>query len=364
MTAALTPRLLLDEAQLDRNIARMAERVRTLGGVLRPHVKTHKSGEIARRQLAAGAVGVTVATLHEAQVMLDAGVDDILIAYPPVGEARLAALEQIAERCKLTVACSEHAHVQALAELGLAVGYYWEVDCGAGRLGTPPGIASAEAIEQARSLDGPRFCGLMSFAGHAYGVVEPDLRRGVAEEEHRALAATGAELERRGIDPGTLSVGSTPLASLETPYATEYRFGNYVFYDATQVALGSASLDDCALSVEATVIGVPASDRVILDAGSKALAAERMSGATTTFGIVRGYPHLQVAQLYEEHAICRAAPGSALPSLGEQVEVVPNHACTCANLHAAYNMRNLSGEHRSSVEARGWEFASPPLPTA
>jgi D-serine deaminase-like pyridoxal phosphate-dependent protein len=150
---------------------------------------------------------------------------------------------------------------------------------------------------------------------------------------------------------------------LESPYATEYRFGNHVFYDATQVALGSAGLDDCALSVEATVIGVPAGDRVILDAGSKALAAERMSGATRTFGIVRGYPGLEVAQLYEEHAICRAAPGSGLPALGDRVEVVPNHACTCANLHAAYNVRGSRGEHRWSVEARGWEHASSAAPT-
>jgi D-serine deaminase-like pyridoxal phosphate-dependent protein len=361
MEAALTPRLLLDEPRLDRNILRMAERVRGLGGVLRPHVKTHKAGEIARRQLAAGAIGVTVATLHEAQVMLDAGVDDLLIAYPPVGAARLDALEQIAERCRLTVACSEHGHVQALAERGLPLDFYWEVDCGAERLGTPPGAPSADAIERAASLGGPRFRGLMAFAGHAYGVAEPDLRRGVAEQEHRALTHTAAELERRGIDAGTLSVGSTPLASLETPYATEYRFGNYVFYDATQVALGSASLEECALSVEATVIGVPASDRVILDAGSKALAAERMSGATSTFGIVRSYPELEVVQLYEEHAICRAAPGSQLPSLGDRVEVVPNHACTCANLHAAYNVRSSRGEHRWSVEARGWQYQAPPV---
>lgn len=352
----LTPRLILDESRLDANIARMAERVRALGGVLRPHVKTHKSSEIARRQLDAGAIGITVATLHEAAVMLDAGVADILIAYPPVGDARLAALAQIAERCHLTVACSEHAHVLALAERGLALDYYWEVDSGTGRLGTLPGAPSADAIERALALDGPRFRGVMAFAGHAYGVVDPAARRAVAEEEQRALAGTADELARRGIDVGTLSVGSTPLAALETPWATEYRFGNYAFCDATQVALGSASLDDCALAVEATVIGVPAADRVILDAGSKALAAERMSGATLGFGIVRGYPDLQVAQLYEEHAICRATTGGALPALGERVEVVPNHACTCANLHAVYEVRGVDGWDRWRVEARGWEY--------
>jgi D-serine deaminase-like pyridoxal phosphate-dependent protein len=356
----LTPRLILDEARLDANIERMAARVRALGGVLRPHVKTHKSGEIARRQLAAGAIGVTVATLREASVMLAAGVDDILIAYPPVGEARLAALAQLAQLCRLTVACSEHAHVLALAEAGLTLDYYWEVDCGAGRLGSPPGARSADAIERALALAGPRYRGLMAFAGQAYGAVGPDARRAVAEEEQRALSGTADELERRGIHVGTLSVGATPLAAFEHPWATEYRFGNYAFCDATQIALGSASLEDCALAVEATVIGVPAEDRVILDAGSKALAAERMSGATAGFGIVRDYPELQVAQLYEEHAICRAPAGGALPALGDRVEVVPNHACTCANLHAAYEVRGRDGWDRWRVEARGWEYGRSP----
>jgi D-serine deaminase-like pyridoxal phosphate-dependent protein len=341
---AATPRLLLDEDRLDRNIARMAERIRALGGRFRPHAKTHKSGEIARRQLAAGAIGVTVATMREAEVMVESGVTDILLAYP------------LAERCRLTVSCSQHGHVRALAERGLAIDFYWEVDCGTERLGTPPGSASADAIERAMALAGPRYAGLMTFAGHAYGAIDPELRRGIAIDEQRALAATAAELERRGIGPGTLSVGTTPLAALETPYATEYRFGNYVFCDATQVALGSASIDDCALSVEATVIGTPADDRVILDAGSKALAAERMSSATPTFGLVRDYPGLRVAQLYEEHAICRADPGTPLPRLGQRVEVVPNHACTCANLHDVYHLQGAHEERPLPVEARGWEL--------
>ena len=355
---AITPRLILDESRLSANIERMATRVRALGGALRPHAKTHKSGEIARRQVAAGASGVTVATLREATVMADAGIVDILFAFPPVGYARLDALEVLAERCHLTVACSEQAHVRALAERGLALDYYWEVDCGAGRLGTPPGELSAAAIECAGDLDGPCYRGLMTFAGHVYmQAATLDARRTVAEQEHRALAETAHALEGRGIAPGTLSVGTTPLAAVETTYATEYRFGNYVFHDATQVALGSASLEDCALAVEATVIGLPASDRAILDAGSKALAAEHMSGATPGFGLVRGYPELRVEQLYEEHAICRTEPGNPLPALAQRVEVIPNHACTCANLHDAYVVCGADGEGRWPVEARGWEIA-------
>jgi D-serine deaminase-like pyridoxal phosphate-dependent protein len=358
--AATTPRLLLDERRLDANVARMAARVEELGGRLRPHAKTHKSSEVARRQLAAGAVGFTVATMREATMLAGAGVESLLVAYPPVGEARLDALEQLAQRARVTVACAEEAHVRALAERGLAVDYYWEVDCGAGRLGTAPGEASAAAVEGAAGLAGPRFAGLMTFAGHAYAALEGDARSEVAEQERRALLDTVEALGRRGIDPGVLSVGSTPLASRESGFAVEYRFGNYVFFDATQVALGSATIDDCALTVEATVVGLPAPDRVILDAGSKALAAERMSGATAGFGLVRGYPGLQVAQLYEEHAICRVQPGSERPRLAERVEVVPNHACTCANLHAEYVVRGADGsERRWPLEARGWELVQP-----
>ena len=205
----------------------------------------------------------------------------------------------------------------------------------------------------------------MAFAGHAYAIVDPDDRRAVAADEQRALATTADELARRGIDPGTISVGSTPLAALETPYASEYRFGNYVFNDATQVALGAASLDDCALTVEATVIGAPAADRVILDAGSKALAAERMSGATTTFGIVRGYPGLQVAQLYEEHAICRAEPGSPVPALGDAGRggAEPRlHLCQPARrVHRAEPAWRATPRR---VEARGWEHAGAPVAAA
>lgn len=191
---AITPRLILDEPRLSANIARMATRVHALGGTLRPHAKTHKSGEIARRQVAAGASGVTVATLREAAAMADAGIVDILFAFPPVGRARLDALEALAERCRLTVTCSEQAHVRALAERGLALDYYWEVDCGAGRLGTPPGEVTAKEIDGAGALDGPRYRGLMTFAGHVYGAITLDARLAVAEQEHCSLAETAEAL--------------------------------------------------------------------------------------------------------------------------------------------------------------------------
>jgi D-serine deaminase-like pyridoxal phosphate-dependent protein len=350
----VTPRLVLDRRRLDANIAGMAARVRELDGALRPHVKTHKSPEIMRRQVAAGAAGITVATVHEATVMIAAGAADVLVAYPPVGPERLAALAELSGRARLTVTCSEPAHLDALADLD--VGVYWEIDVGAGRLGTPPGGPTAEALAGI----GSRLRGIMAFSGHAYGTGGGEELGPVAAAEADALRATATALRERGIDPGVLSVGSTPLAGVALPgAATEYRFGNYVFKDATQVGLGAASVDECALTVEATVVGRPDARRVILDAGSKALAAERMASVTDGFGIVRGHAGLRVAQLYEEHAICHTSGPCAL-AVGDRVHVIPNHACTCANLHARYAVV----EHGSLVDewpvaARGWEAARP-----
>ncbi len=336
-----TPRLVLDRTRLDANLTAMAERVRALGATLRPHVKTHKSPEIMRRQLAAGARGITAATLHEAEAMVAAGVEDVLIAYPPVGEDRRTRLAALTRSARVTVACSEPAHLDALATLPDEIGFYWEVDCGAGRLGTPPGEPTARALEHAPD----RLRGIMTFAGHAYA--GGDLGE-VAAVEAAALAETAEALRARGIDPGVLSAGATPLANAHrSGAASEYRFGNYVFKDATQVALGSATPDECALTVEATVVGRPDEHRVILDAGSKALAAERT--AADGFGIVRGHPGLRVAQLYEEHAICLAAEPTAL-AVGDHVHVIPNHACTCANLHAAY----FVDDEQWPLAARGW----------
>jgi D-serine deaminase-like pyridoxal phosphate-dependent protein len=351
-----TPRLVLDERRLDANIARAQRRAEERGAALRPHFKTHKSPEILRRQLAAGAIGPTVATLREAQVAVDAGAVDVLLAYPPVGDWRLAEIAALLERARLIVACSEPEHVRALAGLGRRIEFYWEIDTGNQRIGTAPGEPTAAAVAAAIAGDGgPVFAGLMAFAGHAYATPGDAGRRAVAAAESAALAQTAAALRARGIESPVISSGTTPLAGLDVPGATELRWGNAVFFDGMQVALGAATLDDCALAVETTVVARPAPDRVILDAGAKALSPERIRDGGV-FGLVRGHPDLHVERLYEEHAICRAGDGASELAVGDRVEVVPAHACTCANLHAAYAVRRRDGESwaRWPVVARGW----------
>jgi D-serine deaminase-like pyridoxal phosphate-dependent protein len=333
-----TPALMIDRQILCRNVSEMADRAARCETELWPHAKTHKCAEIAALQREHGARGITVATLAEAEYFVDAGFEEILLAYPPVGEWRLRRLAALARRARLRVALDDLGVLQALIDAcrdaGARVPYLWEVDCGTGRLGTPPGEPTAALLAAAPRTEECPFDGVMTFAGHAYAAADDGELDRAAAAEREALALTAAALAARGIECPTRSAGTTPTAHRLRPETgiTEMRPGNYVFYDATQVALGVVGRERCALSVLATVVGRPDPRRVILDAGSKALAAERMTGRTDGFGFVRDHPELHVERLYEEHAILHSDQASDLP-IGARVQVVPNHACAAANLH-------------------------------
>lgn len=361
LDSLITPALLVDYDAMVRNIEAMAVRARAQGVSLRPHTKTHKSIRVAALQREHGAQGLTAATASEAEAMVAAGFRQILIAYPPVGTQRLDRIIGLARHADVTVALDEPDTLQLLdagcRRAGITVNYLWEVECGTNRLGTEPGEQTASIL--APLIDrtrGARFAGLLAFAGHVYsaGSVEEIIKS--ARDEGKAVRHTAEALARRGIEVATLSVGTTPTAHYlehEGP-VSEARPGNYVFYDATQVALGIASEADCALSVLATVVARPHPQRLILDAGSKAIAAERMSTRTSGFGLVRAHPDYVVERLYEEHAIV-TVPNSAATAVGERVELIPNHACTCVNLHdEMYLVRDGEILDTWPVDARGW----------
>lgn len=346
-----TPYLALDHQRLMANLEQMAAHVRSLGGRLWPHLKTHKSREIARLQAQLGAGGATVATLAEARFAIGCGLTDVLIAYPPVPTAKVRALAELTDRARVAVTCSEPGHTDFLRAAAAAVGVYWEVEVGTGRLGTPPGDPTAAAVTGLADAVNASYRGLLAFAGHAYKATSDAELRAVQAQQEEALLATAAALQRRGIT-GVLSVGTTPLSRFESGLADEYRFGNYVFYDATQVALGSAGIDQCALAVITTVIGTPGPCRAVIDAGSKSLPAERMSALTPDLGLVYGHPDVRLIALYEEHGLLESAEPHGL-RLGDRVAVIPNHACTCVNLHAAYTVHGPDGStERWLVSAR------------
>lgn len=359
-----TPALVVDRGTLERNIAAMAARARTAGLALWPHIKTHKSADVLRRQLAAGAEGVTAATPTEAELAVAAGAPAVLVAHPPVAGDRLDRLVALAGRTRLRVALDSEEAAGALdaacRRAGVRAEWLWEVDSGVGRCGTPPGTATAERIARlAPRTDAATFAGVLTFGGHAYAAAGLAGVRAAADDEIRAVVDTAAAVEALGIPVPVRSVGTTPTAHVTTAArgATELRPGNYVFHDATQVALEVAGPEDCALSVLATVVSRPAPDRLILDAGSKALGADRLTDRAPGHGLVLGRPDWRVERVYEEHAIV-TAPGPVDVALGARVRVVPNHACTAVNLHAhmLVTADGRTGEPWP-VTARQWEPA-------
>jgi len=356
-----TPALLVDGPTLVRNIAGMAERVRGTGVALWPHCKTHKTPEIAALQREHGAAGLTVATMREAEVFAAAGHTDLLVVYPPVGRTRLDRLTKLARTARVRVVLDSEAALTGLDDAcrvaGIEIGWLWEVDCGTRRIGTLPGAATAQLVAPLaeRYHHGP-FAGLLTFAGHAYGAKSAEELRAIAATERAAVRETAQELATLGVEAQARSVGTTPTAhQLEAAEGvTEIRPGNYVFYDATQVALGLVPVERCALSVLATVVSRPDPLRLILDCGSKALAAERLTSRTTGLGLVAGHEGLTVDRLFEEHAIVEASEPSTVP-IGARVRVIPNHSCASVNLHERILVTD--GEEVVDdwrIAARGW----------
>jgi D-serine deaminase-like pyridoxal phosphate-dependent protein len=323
-----TPYLCVDLDVLDCNVSRMAALAAALGVGLRPHAKTHKCLQIARRQLDAGAVGLTVATVGEAEVFTAGGCTDVFIAYPLwVDSARGARLRALAERAAVRVGVDSAAGAAQLARhAGTAVQVLVEVDSGHHRSGVAPEAVLDIAAGAERA--GLAVRGVFTFPGHGY---DPARRAEAASQEAAALRTAAETLRANGFGAEVVSGGSTPTAAITDGSAlTELRPGVYVFNDAQQVELGAYQTADVALTAVATVVS-HADGHMILDAGSKVLGADRQPWATG-FGRLPLIPEARVTALSEHHATVVLPPGAAVPSLGSRVAVIPNHVCTAVNL--------------------------------
>ncbi|MEV0155830.1 alanine racemase [Micromonospora sp. NPDC050686] len=329
-----TPALLIDHERMNRNIADMAARAQAAGVTLRPHFKTSKCLSVARLQLAAGAAGFTCATAAEVAALQDAGVTDLLWAQEPVGPAKVAFAVQAAARGGLTVAVDSVEVARPLstaaAAAGVRVAYLIEVDTGHGRAGVAP--EAAEALADALApLPGLALRGVFTHEGQLARHVgdRPTLEQ-AGRSAGATLVAVAETLTGAGHHCAVVSVGSTPGAtsSLHAPGVTEARPGTYVFYDANQVALGSAEPSQCALTVLTRVIRVRGDGTVIVDAGLKAMSSDG-SVAGRGFGVVAGDVDFAVAN--EEHGFL-TGPGTASLRVGDLLRVVPNHACGTVNM--------------------------------
>jgi D-serine deaminase-like pyridoxal phosphate-dependent protein len=356
-----TPAALVEVETMMANINAMARHARRIGVSLRPHVKTHKSVAIARLQRDAGAAGLTVATLREAETMAAAGFDDLLVAYPPVGAWRARRFAALCDNARITFVIDDLEAARSVASvarrLGMTARCLWEIDCGAKRCGSAPGRASVDGAERAAEMRGIEIAGFLTFPGHAYGASSEAELDAAAADEERAVRATIAAASGDALRAGTRSGGSTPTASRvgHDTSLSELRPGNYVFHDATQVALGVATHEQCAFTVLATVVSRPNARRAVIDAGSKAVGKESMTPNARGFATVAGRADLVVTRLYEEHGLIESDDEIAGLAVGDRIEVLPNHACAAANLHDVYVLRR--GEELVdllAVQARGW----------
>lgn len=329
-----TPALIVDRDRLERNLTEMADLCRAHGKALRPHVKSHKTVEIAARQRELGAVGLTVAKLGEAEVFVDAGCEDVLVAYPIVGERKLRRLLTLARRARVSTVVDD---LSAAAELaaaaradGAAIDVLVKLDLGMHRVGVPE--AGAERFAQAvAELEGVRLRGVCIHEGQTYGESDPARRRALARSLVGRLVELAERLRARGLPIDVVSSGATPAVHevLDVDGLTEVRPGNYVFYDAMQAALEVVAEDRCALSVLTTVVSHADERRAIADAGAKALTLDRGVHGLELLdghGRVQGRDDVEVVALSEEHGWLRVAPWSDL-QVGERLAIVPNHAC-------------------------------------
>ena len=327
----ITPAILLDLAIVEANIERMQAHATASGVALRPHVKTHKSVEIGRRQIQAGAAGITAGTLGEVEVFAAAGFDDIFFAYTLFAtRARAERLRRVRELARLRVGLDSRRGADALAAgLGRdsALEVVIEVDCGAHRCGVLPEEAGALGA-YARSV-GLVPIGAFTYPGH--GDVGQDGPANASNDELQALATAARALRAEGIEPAVLSGGSTPTSSRSAKAPlTELRPGEYVYNDLGKLRVGACGPADLAFFVAATVVSDAVSGQVIVDVGTKALGRE--GSLERGYGTAPTVPGAVLTKLNEYHGYLAVPEGVRRPAVGEVLAIAPNHVCPVVNL--------------------------------
>jgi D-serine deaminase-like pyridoxal phosphate-dependent protein len=336
-----TPTTLIDLDRLENNIREWQAHADKCKVQFRSHIKTHKIPEIARMQITAGARGIVCAKVSEAEPFAEAGIEDICIAYPVVGEVKWQRLAALASRIRsLTVNCDSEEAARGLSkaasEAGATIRVHVDIDSGLHRGGilSDDQVSIARLTAKINSLPGLHFAGLTTYRSGSFpGAPNP---KDAGHAEGQLLVDVANQLRAGGIEVGEVTAGSTPTGKwvAEVPGVTEVRAGNYVFNDLMQLDNGIASEDQLALSVLCTVASTNGSGRITIDGGTKTF-----SGDTGGVGTGRAVPaaiaravdrRIFVERLNEEHGMARTDEDV---KLGEKIRFYPYHACTCANLN-------------------------------
>lgn len=319
-----TPAVLIDLDIAEENIKKFQAHCDAHGLKLRPHIKTHKLPLLAQAQIKAGAIGITCQKVSEAEAMIsEGGIDDVLITFNILGHEKLKRLRALSKKVKLSVVADNVTVVDGLSEAFSSahapLDVLVECDTGAGRCGVTTPSAAAELAVHIDGLPSVRFAGLMTY---------PPVDKEATVQAWLEEAVNAAS--KRGLTVDVISNGGSPgmWQAQDIPISTEYRIGTYIYNDRSLEARGVCTWDDCALSVLATVISVPADDRAVIDCGTKVLTSDLLG--LDGNGYVLGRPDVKVAGLSEEHGVL-TAPEIKL-SVGDRVRIVPNHACVVSNM--------------------------------
>ena len=353
-----TPALLVDVDRMARNLDRGAEYARTYNILMRPHIKTHKSPLIAREQLERGAVGLTCATPYEAEVMSEV-CDDLLVMYPPVGAQRASRLAQLAERVRLTIALDSDIAAndlsRAAVDAGSRVRVLIELDAGMHRVGVQSATEAVALAQRVAGLPHLELAGIAFYPGHIRGPVAE--QAGQLAELRSLVTQTRQAFATAGLKTEVVSAGSTPTLwrTHEVPGINEMRPGTYIFNDRTTAEIGACTLDECALTVLATVVSTAVPGQAVIDAGAKALGREPMrDGSGEGFGCLWSDSDVAVKSMSEEHGILDLSRSTLRPRVGDRVRVIPNHVCIVVHLaDLVYGIREDTVVTSWPVAARG-----------
>jgi len=342
-----TPAVTVRIDVMESNIRRVHGHLAQHGIANRPHIKTHKIPALGKLQMAAGAVGITCQKLGEVEVFVDAGVaDDVLLTFNVIGRPKTERLAALSRRLRrLAVVFDNEVVARGLSEAARAhrieIPFLVECDTGFGRNGVQTPEAAFDLARTAMALPGLRFEGLMTFPNR--------------EPNTRLFLEPALELfKRAGVPVPVVSGGGTPaiFTAQKFPMLTEHRAGTYLYNDCMVVASGTASWDDCAMRVRATVVSRPTPERAILDCGTKVLTSDQYT--VKGFGHVMEYPEAVITSLSEEHGVVDLSACPRRPAVGDVVEVVPNHCCVVSNMvDEVYGVRGATVETLWPVAARG-----------
>ncbi|MBV9129229.1 MAG: alanine racemase [Verrucomicrobia bacterium] len=342
-----TPVPVVDYDIACRNIRRLQEYCDANRFKLRPHIKTHKLPLFAHEQCKAGAVGITVQKLGEAEIMAHTGLTDILITYNVMGQEKAERLARLTNFARLSVAIDNEKALQSLAWAGnrarAPIGVLIEFESGGNRQGVQTPGQAVDLAKAVLSHSGVEFIGLMTY---------PTTTK-TAEFLREALPL----FRKAGIEVSVISGGGTPNAyrTHELAPVNELRVGTYIYNDRMMMAAQAARLEDCALSVLATVVSRPRSERAVIDAGSKTLSSDLLApGQGAGYGLLPDYPDASIERLNEEHGVLDLGRSPRKPEIGERVRIIPNHVCVVTNLHdSIYLHRDGAVLAQLSVYLRG-----------